>query len=308
MNAGTAVRRVCLVVAACLTLAGCPPDRQETSGTHATSEQPPAEAATGIQVKGSDTLLQLGQRCAEVYQQSQPEVQIAVTGGGSGTGIAALIDGNCDIANASRQMKDEETKTAQEAGVNPRQYVVAYDGIAVIVNKQNRLEQLTMPQLSDIFAGRMKSWKEVGGEDAEIVLLIRDTASGTHVYFKEAVVNQGSKLGLEYAAEALPQVSNQAIHDVVMQNAQAIGYIGLGYLDDAVKAVKVVGEEGGEAVAPSIASVKDGSYPISRALYNYTNGEPSGHVRDYLSWCLGNEGQTIVEEIGFVPGETVSEG
>jgi phosphate transport system substrate-binding protein len=271
-------------------------------------EQPPAEAATAIQVKGSDTLLQLGQKWAEVYQQSHSEVQIAVTGGGSGTGIAALIDGNCDIANASRQMKDEETKTAQEAGVNPRQYVVAYDGIAVIVNKQNQLEQLTMPQLSDIFAGRMKSWKEVGGEDAEIVLLIRDTASGTHVYFKEAVVNQGSKLGLEYAAEALPQVSNQAIHDVVMQNAQAIGYIGLGYLDDAVKAVKVVGEEGGAGVTPSIASVKDGSYPISRALYNYTNGEPSGHVRDYLSWCLGNEGQAIVEEIGFVPGETVSEG
>lgn len=309
MSRGSAVtRRVCLVVAASLTLAGCPPDRQGTSGPQATGQQPAHEAAASIQVKGSDTLLQLGQRWAEVYQDSHAEVQIAVTGGGSGTGIAALIEGNCDIANASRQMKGKETETAQEAGVNPREYVVAYDGIAVIVNEQNPVEELSIAQLSGIFAGKIGSWSEVGGSQGAIVLMIRDTASGTHVYFKEAVVNQGSKLGLEYAAEVLPQVSNQAIRDVVMQNADAIGYVGLGYLDDQVKAIKVIGEEGGEGVAPSIASVKEGSYPISRALYNYTNGEPTGALEDYLNWCLGPEGQEIVEEVGFVPVEPVPAG
>lgn len=289
----------CAALVACVGLTGCPPRPEAGSGG------PPAAApAASIQVTGSDTLLQLGQKWAEVYRQAHPEVDIAVTGGGSGTGIAALIDGNCDLANASREIKDEEAKAAEHSGVKPVEHTVAYDGIAVILNSDNPVAKLSMPQLSDIFAGKAKSWSEFGGDDAEIVLLIRDTASGTHVYFKEAVVNRGIVMGLEYAAEALLTMSNQAIHDVVMQNAGAIGYISLGYLDDQVKAVKVTGEPGGEAVAPGIETVRDGSYPISRALYVYTDGEPAGAVGEYLEWCLGPRGRAIVEETGFVPPAT----
>ncbi len=297
----TIALRTVPIAVLCATLLGCPSRPRGTPTPEQAGGQPPSEAASAIQVKGSDTLLQLAQNWAEVYQQSHPQVEIAVTGGGSGTGIAALLDGNCDIADASREIKEEELKSAQEAGVTPVEHVVAHDAIAVIVNSANPVEALSISQLSDVFAGKVKNWKDVGGADSEIVLLIRDTSSGTHVYFKEAIVNRGSKLGLEYAPQALPQISNQGIHDVVMKNEHAIGYIGLGYLDDQVKALKVIGQKGQPGVAPSIATVKDGSYPISRPLYCYTNGEPTGALAEYLSWCLGAEGQAIVQETGFVP-------
>jgi phosphate transport system substrate-binding protein len=258
-------------------------------------------AGADIQNKGSDTMVNLALAWAEAYGQMHPEVQIAVTGGGSGTGIASLINGTVDMANASRQIKPEEREQALANGVEPVEHVVAGDAIAVVVHPSNPVEGLTIPQLSDIFSGKITNWRQVGGEERPIVLLSRESNSGTHVFFLEEVVRQGRDDDTLFSPDTLLMPSSEGISAEVRQNPNAIGYDGLGYVTPDQKVVAVAPEADAPYVAPSIETVKDSTYPIARGLYIYTAGEPRGAILAYLEWILGSEGQAIVRELGFVP-------
>jgi phosphate transport system substrate-binding protein len=265
-----------------------------------------ATPATGglasIQNKGSDTMVNVALAWAEAYREIRPGVEVAVTGGGSGTGIAALINQTVDMANASRQIKPEELAQAMANGVEPVEHVVAGDAIAIVVHLSNPVDGLTIPQLSDIFSGRITNWRQVGGEDRPIVLLSRESNSGTHVFFLEEVVRQGSAEDKTlFSADTLLMPSSEGISAEVRQNPNAIGYDGLGYVTPDQKVVAVARAEGAAYVLPRVESVKDGSYPIARPLYIYTVGQPQGAIAAYLAWILSPEGQAIVQSQGFVP-------
>jgi phosphate transport system substrate-binding protein len=258
--------------------------------------------ASYIENKGSDTIVNLALAWAEKYQAEHPEVRISVTGGGSGTGIAALINGTVDIANASRKIKDEEMSEAEANGVKPLEHIIAGDAIAVIVNPENPVNQLTLKQISDIYSGKISNWSEVGGEDRPIVRLSRETNSGTHVYFLETVLRMGNKDDKTlFSTDTLLLPSSEGIIAEVRQNPNAIGYDGLGYVPKDLKMIAIAETEGGAYVLPSIPTVNDKTYPIARDLYMYTNGEPTGIVKQYLDWILGGEAQQIVADLGFVP-------
>jgi len=265
------------------------------------NETPLPGAAVSIQNKGSDTMVNLALAWAEAYGLLRPEVQIAVTGGGSGTGLAALINGTVDMANASRAIKGEEIEQAQANGIEPVEHVVAGDAIAVVVHPSNPVSALTIAQISAIFSGQITNWREVGGEDRPIVLLSRESNSGTHVFFLEEVVRRGKQDDRTlFSPDTLLMPSSEGISTEVRQNPNAIGYDGLGYVTPDQKMV-AVGGEGSAYVLPTVATVLDGSYPIARGLYIYTVGEPQGAIRAYLDWIQGPNGQTIVERLGFVP-------
>lgn len=284
-----------------LALAAC-----RTAGA---DEAPEAGAGRAIQNKGSDTLVNIALAWAEAYRVVRPDVSIAVTGGGSGTGIAALINGTVDIANASRAMKEDEIASAEAKGFTPVEHVVAIDALAIVVHPDNPVGRLTIAQLADMFTGRVTNWRELGGIDAPIVLVSRETNSGTHVYFLEEVLRQGDPENTDiFAPQTLLMPSSVGITSEVRRNPRAIGYDGLGYVDPAhEKLVAIAREAGGPYVAPSVASGADGSYPIARPLFMYTAGEAQGEIAAYLDWVLGAEGQRIVSELGFVPvGEAES--
>jgi len=260
-------------------------------------------AAEIIENKGSDTLVNLALAWAERYMQQHPEVRISVTGGGSGTGFAALINGTVDIANASRAIKPEEVEAAQANGIVPVEFTVARDAIAIVVHPSNPVTGLTLWQLSQIYTGRIVNWREVGGEDRPIVLLSRESNSGTYVYFLEHVVRMGdADSDLLFSPDTLLMPSSEGISAEVRQNPNAIGYDGLGYVTPDQKVVAVARDANSPYVLPSVETVNDGSYPISRPLYMYTANEPTGAVKDYLDWIL-TEGQAVVPELGFVPLE-----
>ncbi len=255
-----------------------------------------------IENKGSDTIVNLALAWAEEYQLINPTVQLSVTGGGSGTGIAALINGTVDIANASRKMKDEEKETALSNGSDPVEFVIARDAIAIIVNLENPVDNLTLQQISDIYSGKINNWQEVGGEDRPIVRLSRETNSGTHVYFLEVVIRMGQKENKTlFSQDTLLLPSSEGIGAEIRQNPNAIGYDGLGYVTDDLKVVGVAIRDGGEYILPSPESVNNGKYPIARDLYMYTNGQPTGIIKEYLVWIMSSEAQLIVTELGFVP-------
>ena len=255
-----------------------------------------------IQNKGSDTLVNLALAWAEQYRQVNPNVSIAVTGGGSGTGIAALINGTVDIANASRQMKEDEIEAAQANGIDPIEFTVAIDALAVIVHPDNPVSELTIDQLSDIFTGRVTNWKEAGGNDAPIIILSRETNSGTHVYFLEEVVRKGEKDNKDiFAPQTLLMPSSVGITSELRRNPNAIGYDGLGYVTEHEKVIAVAKDSNSPYIRPTVATGADGSYPIARGLYVYTAGEPTDAIAEYLTWIKGAEGQKIVAELGFVP-------
>ena len=257
---------------------------------------------SAIENKGSDTLVNLALAWAEAYHQIDPGMSIAVTGGGSGTGIAALINGTVDIANASRQMKAEEIAAAQANGIDPVEFSVAIDALAVIVHPDNPVSRLTIEQLSNMFTGRITNWSEVGGNDAPIVLLSRETNSGTHVYFLEQVVRQEDSQNKDiFAPQTLLMPSSVGITSEIHRNPNAIGYDGLGYVTEQERIIAVARGNSSPYVLPAAATADDGSYPLSRNLYMYTAGEPTGAIRAYLDWILGPEGQAIVAELGFVP-------
>ena len=261
------------------------------------------EAGTTIQDQGSDTLVNLALAWAEAYHQKVPEVMISVTGGGSGAGLAALVNGTTDIANASRPIKPEEIEQARAKGFTPQELVVARDAIAVLVNPGNPVDQLTLVQIADIFSGRISNWKEVGGENRPIVRLSRETNSGTHVYFLENVLRYGdSDNETLFSTDTLLLPSSEGISAEIRQNPNAIGYDGLGYVTPDLK-VLAVAEPGMAFILPSVQTVNDGTYPIARDLYMYTAGEPDGVLADYLRWILGPEAQALVASLGFVPVE-----
>ena len=264
--------------------------------------KPQSAVSAYIQNKGSDTIVNLALAWAEKYQAEYPDVSISVTGGGSGTGIAALLNKTVDIANASRQMQAEEIKQAKANGFNPIEFVVARDAIAVIVNPANPVARLTMQQISDIYSGRINNWSQVGGEARPIVRLSREVNSGTHVYFRDTVVRLGDKKNKTlFATDTLLLPSSEGIISEVRQNPNAIGYDGLGYVPADLKVIAVAKAAGEPYVKPSIATVNDKSYPVARDLYMYTAGRPTGAVKAYLDWIVTSEAQTIVENLGFVP-------
>lgn len=260
------------------------------------------EGARLIQVKGSDTMVNLGQRWAEVYMKKYPKVNIAVTGGGSGTGIAAMINGTTDIAESSRQMKPEEKEEAKRNGITVVESLVALDGLSVAVHPTNPIAEIPIDQLADIFTGKVTNWKELGGSDKKIVALSRESNSGTHVYFKEHVLRKGNEKGPEeFGPAVLLMPSSQAIADEIAQNPDAIGYFGLGYLSKKVKGLRVKKDATASAVIPTIETVQSGEYPISRPLFFYTKKDSPKVVQDYLRWVLSEEGQQVVLELDFVP-------
>ena len=285
-------RTIYFIVVFLILLAACSPNSTDNN----------TDAAAYIENKGSDTIVNLALAWAERYQAEHPEVRISVTGGGSGTGIASIINGTVDLANASRQIKDEEIAEANAQGVDPVEHIIARDAIAVIVNPQNPVSQLTLKQISDIYSGKFTNWSEVGGEDRPIVRLSRETNSGTHVYFLETVLRLGSSDDKTlFSTDTLLLPSSEGIIAEVRQNPNAIGYDGLGYVPHDLKMIAIAETEGGAYVLPSIPTVNDKTYPIARDLYMYTDGEPTGIVEDYLNWILGTEAQEIVAELGFVP-------
>lgn len=254
-----------------------------------------------IVVKGSDTMVNLASAWAEAYQLKNPGVKISVSGGGSGFGITALIDGTTDLCNNSRPLKEEEIERARtEKGFEPVSTVVALDGVSVVVNPQNPLNDLTFDQLAAIYSGKITNWREVGGVDGPIVVLSRDSNSGTHVFFKEHVIQAKDK-NAEYGADVQFLPTSQSIHDEVARNPNAIGYFGLGYISEKVKVLGIRKDASSPAVIPTLETIKDGSYPIARPLFVTSRGEPEGVIKDYLNWILGPEGQRIVSELDFVP-------
>ncbi len=284
-----------LLILVPLLLSGC---RQTAAATAET-----LAATDSIQNKGSDTLVNIALAWAEAYREVAPELSIAVTGGGSGTGIAALINGTVDIANASRAMKDEEIAEAQANGFDPVEHVVAIDALAVIVHPDNPVSELTIQQLADIYTGKITNWQAVGGDDRPIVLLSRETNSGTHVYFLEEVVRQGDDESEEiFAPQTLLMPSSVGITSELRRNPNAIGYDGLGYVDPAHEKIVAVARSADEPfVMPTVETAASGDYPLSRNLFMYTAGEPQGIIADYLDWILGPTGQAIVAQLGFVP-------
>lgn len=271
-------------------------------GPASSAETASDSPALYIENKGSDTIVNLALAWAEKYQNDHPEVRISVTGGGSGTGIAALVNGTVDIANASRQIKQEEADDAKSNGIEPVEHIIARDAIAVIVNPTNPVNELTLQQISDMYSGKIINWKEVGGEDRPIVRLSRETNSGTHVYFLETVLRLGnSEDKTLFSTDTLLLPSSEGIVAEVRQNPNAIGYDGLGYVPKDLKTIAIAEDAGGAYVLPSIPTVNDKTYPIARDLYMYTDGEPTGALKEYLDWILSTEAQKIVEELGFVP-------
>ena len=273
------------------------------------SETGSTGTADTIENKGSDTMVNLALAWAEAYRGVRPEVSIAVTGGGSGTGIAALLNGTVEIANASRPMKEDEIAAARAKGIEPVERVVAVDALAVIVHPQNPIHDLTIDQLSDLFTGRVRNWRELGGDDRPVVLVSRETNSGTHVYFLEEVVRRGEKGRKDvFAPQTLLMPSSAGITSEVSRNPNAIGYDGLGYITSGEKVVAVARRAGEPFVEPSVESAMQHRYPLSRPLLIYSAGEPTGEIGAYLDWITSPAGQAIVEQLGFVPIEQPQEG
>jgi len=253
-------------------------------------------AGRGITIKGSDTMVILGQRWAETYMNATPGAVIQVTGGGSGTGIAALINGTTDVCQSSRPMKDDEKKKLrdrfQTTGV---EIPVAKDGLAIYVHDSSPIQELSIPQLREIYTGAVTNWKQVGGPDARIVLYSRENNSGTYVYFKDHVL-----LGRDYSAACQTLPGTAAVVNAVARDPNGIGYGGAAY-GKGVREIAVRKDAGSPAVRPSPATVRDGSYPITRFLYFYTRNRPSGDVKKFIDWVLSPDGQSIVTKVGYFP-------
>ena len=273
---------------------------------------PRSEEAGGrslIQNKGSDTLVNVAQAWAENYKEVNPNVAVAVTGGGSGTGISAMINGTVDIANASRKMKDKEMEMARANGVEPIEWVVGFDALAVYVHKDNPIEGFVLSQLAEIYGedGTADSWTQIGIEipgcdSAEIVRVSRQNNSGTYVYFKEAVLGKER----DYKLGSRDMHGSKDVVDLVLNTPCAIGYSGLAYATDEVRMPCITAEEGGDCVAPTVETAIDRTYPIARPLFMYTAGQPEGAIKEYLDWILSDEGQCIIQDKGYAPVREVT--
>ena len=285
--------RTLLALIAVVLLAGC--------GARTSGDAAPGRSSAAITCVGSDTLVNLALAWAEAWMAEHPERRVSVTGGGSGTGIAALVAGTVDIANASREMSAGEIEAARAGGIEPVRHVVALDAIAVVAHPANPVNGLTLEQVSAVFTGRIERWTGVGGEDRPVVLLSRESNSGTYVYFLERVLRLGRKDAKDlFSPETLLMPSSEGISTEVRQNRNAIGYDGLGYVTADQKPLAIAVGPDSPYVLPSAATVIDGSYPVSRPLFMYTAGEPAGAVKDFLDFVTG-DGQRLVTGLGFVP-------
>jgi phosphate transport system substrate-binding protein len=247
--------------------------------------------AGDLVINGSTTVLPIAQKVAEAYMKENPDVRISISGGGSGNGIKALIDGMTDIADSSRFIKDEEVKQAVAKGAYPVPFAVAYDCIIPVVHPSNTVENLTIDQLKAIYQGQMENWTEVGGPDKKIAVISRDTSSGTYEVW-ESIAMRGERV---YPG-ALLQASSGAIVQAVSKNKNAIGYIGIGYVNDSVKPLTVNGVKG------TAQTTLDGTFPISRPLFMFTRGWPTGDTLNFIRYVLHpTKGQKLVGEVGFVP-------
>ena len=267
---------------------------KETAAANETPQSTASANEQSISVKGSDTVLPLAQAEAEEFMNESSEKSISVTGGGSGVGIAALIDGQVDIATASREINDNETQNAKKNGINPVAKTIAYDGITVVVNPANPVSNLTFDQVRNIYNGNISNWKDVGGQDKPIVAISRDSSSGTYKDFQTMAMN-----GDKYRPDVLAQSATGGIVSEVAQNPNAIGYIGFAYLDKTTKALSL--DKGNGSVAPTVETIKSGAYPLSRALLFYTNGEPTGLIKEFTDFVLSEKGQSVVKEVGYIP-------
>lgn len=257
-----------------------------------------------LQVKGSDTMVNLVQRLSEVYMEGHKGASLAVTGGGSGTGIAALINGKVDIADASRSIKDKEVQKAKERGISPVGFVIAMDGLSVITHESNPAEFLTVDQVGRIFKGEITNWKQLGGPDLAISMYGRQSNSGTFVYFRDHVLKG------DYSAKVKRMNGNAQIVEAVRRDKGGIGYVGIGYVKDTetgrvvkgLKPLMIRKGPGAPAASPlDPEAVRSGAYPIARPLFQYTNGTPKGAIADFIKWETGEEGQKVAVEMGFYP-------
>jgi len=297
-----------LVLAAALVFTGCSSATTTTAPptTNPTTSPTTTSALSGsFKIIGSNTVTPLSSVWAENFMKTNPNVSIAVSGPGSGAGIAALIDGTTDICQASRAIKVSEITQANEKGVNPYEIQIATDALSVVVNPANPVTELTFVQLSAIYSGQITNWKEVGGNDAPILVLSRDNNSGTFAYFLEEVVQMAGMATadktLQYGGKVLMLPSTEEGISQVASNPNAIFYSGLGYVNSNVKSLGIKKTANDTAVLPSVATALDGTYPISRPLFYYTNGAPTGVIKAYIDYCLSAEGQQEVLAAGFVP-------
>ena len=275
-----------------LFVAGCGGDATQ----QAENDGATAAGATSISVKGSDTVLPLSQKEAEEFMKSNPGAAITIVGGGSGTGITALIDGSTDICMSSRDLKTEERLKFTEKNLDIKEVTIGFDALSVIVHPENKVSQLTREQMEKIFTGELKNWKEVGGDDAPIIAYSRESSSGTYEFFKEHVMDKKN-----YASSVLNMPATGAIVQSVSQTKGAIGYIGMAYMTPSIKPISVSYDEGKTYVAPSIAGAKDKSYPIARPLYYFYDVKKEGKVKGFVDYVLSPAGQKNVTDAGYVP-------
>lgn len=261
--------------------------------------------ANSIRVEGSDTMVNVAQAWAEQYQKQHLAVSVQVLGGGSGVGIASLIDGNCDLANTSRKMKESEIERAKaNQGGDPKEIIVGYDALAIYVHKDNPLDSISLEELAGIYGeeGKITEWSQLGVKegklaDAEITRVSRQSSSGTYVFFRKAVLGPGK----DYKLGSIDQSGSKDVVALVSRTPSAIGYSGMGYYTPDVKMLKVSKRRGGPAVTPTVETAKNEFYPITRPLQIYVIGEPADAVKEYLDWILSPEGQKVVLELGYVP-------
>jgi phosphate transport system substrate-binding protein len=265
-----------------------------------------AAGGTSIQNIGSDTMVNLAQAWAEAYAHVEPGVSVEVSGGGSGVGVAALINGTAEIANSSRKLEPEEIEKAKaKNGQEPKEYLVGHDGLAIFVHKDNPINEISLDELAEIYreGGKLDRWSALGvssipgAKSEEIIRVSRQNNSGTYAYFRETVVGKKN----DFKAGSMDMNGSKDVVELVGKTPGAIGYSGLGYATAAVKVLKVSKKKGEPAVAPSIATVLDKTYPIARPMFMYTPGEPSGAVKKYLDWIHSDAGQKLVETTGYVP-------
>ena len=255
-----------------------------------------SEASSQLTIKGSDTMVHLGSSWAEAFMNLHKDVEVSVTGGGSGTGIAALLNGTTNICMASRKIKDKEMKMAAEKNISPMEFVVARDGIAVVVNPANPLNEATIDQIGKIYVGQITNWKQLGGPDQDIVILSRESSSGTYVFFQEHVLKKQ-----DYTPNARLMPATSSIIQTVEADKWAIGYVGLGYALEAGDRVKILAiDDGNGPVLPNNETVKSGEYSISRPLHLYSNGTPTGLAKKFIDFCMSPQGQQIVQKTGYI--------
>lgn len=287
-----------LLIVFCLFLLGACKASNQEGDKSVGGEKAAQKSSAGLSIKGSDTMVHLTSTWAEAFMKSNPGNDVSVTGGGSGTGIAALINATTDICAASREINDKELSLAAAKNIKPQGIAVALDGIAIIINKENPVSSLSQTELKKIFTGEVTNWKQVGGPDQQILVLSRESSSGTYVFFQEHVLNKA-----DYTERAKMLPGTSALVQSISTDRWAIGYVGLGFVQSGGKAIKAVAvrkDDKAPAVEPTVETVKSGLYPIARKLYFYIGEKPSPLAQQFVDFCLSDKGQVIVQETGYV--------